>query len=125
MIKRLNLTDDQLDQIAEWREAGKTYKWIALRIGCSPGLVRWNCLKLGADDPKGPSRAPSNQPMITMRGGHVVRRFTEAEDAELLRLAEAGERNSVICRALGRRNNSVKGRLLTLAMNQSRREVAV
>lgn len=121
---RRNFTDDQLSDIAEMREGGRTYSVIAAKYDCSPGLVRWHCLKLGADDPKGPSRPASKMPMVTMRNGRAVRRYTESEDATLLRMRSEGATFKAIGLELDRRTNSLIGRLLTIGMNEQRRELA-
>jgi DNA-binding CsgD family transcriptional regulator len=116
------MTPEQIDRMAAWREAGKSYAWIGRRLGYSKGLIRWNCLKVGADRPDGSTIAPSRMPMLTTRGNHQVRRFSPEEDAELLGLATAGRSTAEIARALGRRTNSITGRLMTLAMWDARRE---
>lgn len=111
--------------MARWREQGRSYRWIGARLGYSPGLIRWNCLKVGADTPKGPQIAASKMPMLTIRNGREVRRFTAEEDARLVRMDMEGATYSAIAKAMGRTRNSVTGRLMTLAMWDARREIAV
>ena len=45
-------------------------------------------------------------------------------DAELVRLDQSGIRVAEICRRMGRRSSSIRGRLLTLARIDARREEA-
>ena len=56
---------------------------------------------------------------VAFRGGHVVRRFTAFEDAEILRLAAEGVSRNRIAKQLGRRHNSIIGRLMTLARHDA------
>jgi hypothetical protein len=53
-----------------------------------------------------------------------VRRFTAEEDALLLQMEANGARYCEMCRALGRRHNSIIGRLATLARRDARAEDA-
>lgn len=118
------LSDAQIDQMAAWREAGKSYEWIAQRFGVAAQTIRWQCLRVGADDPRGHNRKASRMPMETMRGGRLVRRFTPAEDEHLLRRQLEGATNMQIARELGRQHNSIIGRAMTLAMHADRAERA-
>jgi len=118
------LTDEQIDQMADWREAGHSYAWIAHRLGLSPGAIRWQCLRVGADRPDGHTIAPSKQPMVMLRNGNEVRRFTAAEDALILRRKDEGASNTEIARELGRKAHSVLGRVMTLGMHADRQERA-
>ena len=61
-------------------------------------------------------------PMTVTRGDHIVRRFTSDEDSVLLQLEAEGLRICEMSRALGRPPNSIRGRLMTLARHQARKE---
>lgn len=115
------LTEAEIARIAEMREAGKTAAVIARRVGCSIGAVNYHCLKLGADAPGAkPLRDEIVGPSEMKRGDHVVRRFTPEDDALLKALALQGFGNGIIARRMGRRWNSVNGRLMTLARREAR-----
>lgn len=116
------MSDAQIDEMAEMRERGLTYTQIGRRFGLSAQAIRWQCLRVGADHPKGANVKPSTQPMVTMRNGHPVRRFTPEEDALLLSGKAEGRSNTEIARQLDRRPNSVLGRLMTIGMNDDRAE---
>lgn len=121
------LSDAQIDEMAKLRERG----WGLTRIAkhftdagfpISEGAIGWQCLRVGADAPK---RLRGTRPCYYppyMRGGHLVRRFTDAEDAQLLALESEGISNSEIGRRLGRPSNSIRARLLTLARADQRAE---
>ena len=124
MSKR-RLTDEQIERAAAMRERGLSFGQIAQRLGVSPGAVSWHCLRLGAERPNaGPLRAPPNEPVVFKRGAHEIRPFTAVEDAQLLELASKGLSRAAIGRALGRKHNSVMGRLMTLARHEVRGIVA-
>ena len=117
-------SNDTIASAARMRERGMTFGQIGKKLGMSPSAVSWHCLRLGADSPNCQHNvARTKGPMEVKRGNHVVRRFTDAEDAELLRREAAGERISEIARALGRRHNSITGRLMTLARRQERQKL--
>jgi transposase-like protein len=113
-MKRLTAEDKV--RMVEMRERGCTVARIARHLGCSQGAVSWNLLKLAAEPPKG-TRPWSGVrgPLVVTRGNHVVRRFTPEEDARLLALEAEGLGDTEIGRRLGRKSNSVRGRLMTLA----------
>lgn len=119
------LTKGLLEHAIEMREAGVSVRQIAREIGCSQGALRWQFLKLAVDPPKPPPVWPDyylKVPQIN-RGNHVVRAFTPDEDARLLELERQGLGDSAIGRALDRRPNSVRGRLMTLARQEERAAV--
>jgi len=119
-------SDDLLDQAASLRETGMPYAKIAKRLCMSHGAVYWHCLRLGADSPKKQPNRPLNLgPMEVDRSGHKVRRFTEEEDRKLVEMDLAGAKRCEMARALGRKHNSIKGRLMTLARHEARLEQAV
>ncbi len=116
--------DADYARIAEMREAGLSYEQIALAIGkgTSAKAVSWHCLRLGAEPPKKTRLRPQyylEQPLMK-RGNHLVKAFTPAEDARLTDLSMRGLGDSAIGRELGRRPNSVRGRLMTLARREER-----
>ena len=114
-------TDDQFDRMADLRERGWTEAAIAAETGMRPSAVAYHCLRLGVEPPKARPLPPvPDEPVSALRGGHVVRRFTKAEDAQIVAMDLAGETLSEIARALGRRHNSIKGRLMTLARRDER-----
>lgn len=57
-----------------------------------------------------------------VRGNHLVRPFTPDEDARLLELDHQGLTPTEIGRAMGRKQNSIRGRMLTLGRQASRAE---
>tara|TARA_R110000737_G_scaffold239142_2_gene251182 strand:+ start:6419 stop:6799 length:381 start_codon:yes stop_codon:yes gene_type:complete len=116
-------SDEQCNEAAVLREAGMSTAAIAKRLGMSSGAVYWHCLRLGADTPKA-SRpaAPKAGRMVVERSGHVVRRFSAEEDQKMLDMEGSGVRLSEIARTLGRKRNSVEGRLMTLARKEARSE---
>lgn len=120
---RSRLTDEQRDQIAALRERGWSYERIGRKFGMSAKAISWHCLMLGAEPPK---RWPLGDrgPMTMARGNHTVRRFTPEEDRKLIELERAGKTYSQIGQAIGRRHNSVRGRLATLARREERAAAA-
>lgn len=116
-----------LDRIAELREADVKYEAIGAEVGLSASYVSFLCLKNGFE-PSDPSRWPTWEgirgPAVMQRGNHQVRRFTDAEDAQLLALEAEGISLSEIARRMGRARNSVQGRLMTLARRDARKEAA-
>lgn len=122
-MRRPQLTPAELDRIADLREAGRSIAAIAVEVGCCRGSVAWGLLKLGVDLHEDAPLAPvPASPAIYHRDGREVRRFTAAEDARLLAMAAAGMRTYHIAKALGRQNNSVLGRLRSLARRDARAE---
>ena len=118
-------SDATLNKAAELREEGLSISKIAARLGMSPGAVHWHCLRLGADLPDVDTRRPvPPQPMVVQRGNHKVRRFTPDEDRRLVEMDLRGIGVSEMARRLGRKHNSVIGRLMTLARNEAREEAA-
>ncbi|WP_109466375.1 hypothetical protein [Albibacillus kandeliae] len=118
-------TDKLTEKAAALREDGLSYTAIAERTGMSASAVYYHCLKLGADHPTQCENPPPwTGPMEIKRGNHVLRRFTAEEDKRILKMELEGSPVAEIARALGRRSNSVKGRLMTLARREARAEVA-
>lgn len=118
-------TSEQHEAMAEMREAGRTYGQIALAFGCSESTAYWICLKLGADRPDAkPLAQRALGPEVVQRNGHAVRRYSAEEDAQLLALSAEGKGDSEIGRLIGRKPNSVRARLMTLARHEARSEAA-
>jgi DNA-binding transcriptional ArsR family regulator len=115
--------DELIERAAEMREQGLTFGQIGLALGMSASAVSWHCLRLGADSPNTcmNTKAPVTV-MEAVRGGHLVRRFSEDEDRRILEMGAAGVRVAQIARTLGRRHNSIIGRLMTLARRENRIE---
>jgi hypothetical protein len=114
-----------MDRIVAMREAGKTYEQIGRALGCSAKAVSWHCLRLGADSPR-PTKLWDGivGPPTFGRNGHTVRRYTVEDDALLLKLERQGLPIATIAQRMGRRWNSVKGRLMTLARRDERSSAA-
>lgn len=119
-------SNETLEAIAEMRESGMSLGAIAKHFGVSRSVVSWHCLRLGADSPETEARAlpPTPGPMVILRGGREMRRFTPEEDARLRRMAADGVRVSEMARALGRATSSIHGRLATLARHDERAQRA-
>lgn len=111
-----------IDAIAELREQrGWTIKRIADHLGCSPGAVSWQCLINGIEMPGEQKFAAQARPgAVCKRGDHEVKRFTADEDSRLIAFDAEGLSHSEMGRRLGRRANSVRGRLATLARLEER-----
>lgn len=116
------LRPEQYDEIAEALEAGETRQSIARRYGVSVGLVDWTGLRLGADVPRERRGEIPEKQEPYQRNGVKVRPFTPEEDEIIELWSLAGIGITEIGRLLGRRHNSVRGRLLTLARHQARKE---
>jgi DNA-binding CsgD family transcriptional regulator len=123
-MPKQRLTDDDMDRIADLRgRRAYSIASIAQELGCSEGAILWHCNRLGIEPPK-----PElyrywdgvRGPLVTGRSGHLVRRFTPAEDERLLALAEGGMSRRRIGKMLGRRTNSVIARMSTLARREER-----
>lgn len=116
----------------EQREAGKSFGKITrliqarFNVKLSESAISWHCLINGADSPRTerkllPQTAPG--PVSYDRGaGHMVRRFTPEEDQRMQVMDRSGMSRAAIARELGRRPNSILGRLATLARQDLRRD---
>lgn len=128
------MTKVQIERAIELRELGHGYDYIGKELGFSGAAIRWQCMKHGAEPKKnawkawapGEIKGPSVLKRLHPETGtyHVVRRFTPEEDAELLRMVQAGVYEAEIARRLKRRTNSIRGRLMTLARRQASSEAA-
>ena len=121
------LDDAQLDEMAELRERG----WSTARIAehftsagtpITGATIYWQCLRVGADVPprfRRPGKPPEKP---YRRGAHIVRPYSADEDAKLRAWSIEGIKTTEIARRIGRKHNSVLGRLLTLAREEARQE---
>lgn len=124
-MARRRITEEQLERAIALRERGWSLRRIAELIGaCSPQALSWHFLARAVDPPKPAAlrvdfhlRCP-----VMKRGAHVMRAFTPDDDARLIELERQGATVSAIGRALGRKPNSIKGRLMTLARREERAE---
>lgn len=117
-----HLSDDDRERLATMREAGKTYAQIAEALGRSKSAISWHCLRLAAESPRPHKSRPDyyRKAPIVRRGKTVVRAFTPAEDTKLLQLEGQGLKPTAVGRALGRRDSSIRNRLMTLARRDER-----
>lgn len=124
------LDDNQLDELGQLREQGSRLSALARHakrrwgVDIHPNAISWQMLRIGADLPPGKRQAPRVGPMVVQRNGHVVRRYTPDDDRQLLALEAQGLSPSEIGRRMNptRKQNSVRGRLMTLARHEARRE---
>lgn len=117
------LTPEQVTKAAEMRERGLTEAMIGRRLGVSTSAISWRMLQLGVEPPNPRPLPPvPTEQRIIRRGAHAVRRFTEAEDRQLIELEAKGLGPTEIGRRLGRRHNAIVGRLMTLARREARSE---
>lgn len=122
------LSDRQIDEMARLREKGWGDERIADHFTqrgtkVTASCIHWQCLRVGADRPKhlrGRSAPPPPAPYL--RNGRPVRPYTPVEDQQLLALEAQGLSESEIGRRCGRKPNSIRGRLMTLARIEARRE---
>jgi len=115
-----------IGRLAELREErGWSVKRIAAELGISPGAVSWQCLRHGIEHPGTRLRASTLKAgTVYQRCGYQVRPYTPEEDAVLSEMALARASNSEIARRLGRKPNSIAGRLMTLARREAIAEEA-
>jgi DNA-binding NarL/FixJ family response regulator len=119
------LSPTQIDEAMLLREEGWTFQRIADKYDVSPKTIQWHSLKLGAEPPKGPNspRPVPTDPVVYDAGDRTIRRFTQSEDTDLLRMDLEGKSVGEIAKTLRRRRNSVVGRLRTLARYQELRVI--
>lgn len=123
------LSDHQIDEMCRLREKGWGVDRIAEHFSTggtpiSPSCVSWQCMRAGADAPRRLRGTCHQRTEPYSRGGHVVRPYSPADDAALRQLDMEGVPVSTIARQLGRRHNSIRGRLYTLARRDARAEEA-
>lgn len=127
MSRNRVMTTEKIERAIALRRKSWTIAGIAAELGVSAGAVRWQLLLAGAvDPPKLTYRLPAvpTEPREIRQRGRTVRLFTQEEDARLLAMEAEGLRDSEIARRLGRRGNSIRGRLITLARRDDREEAA-
>lgn len=118
-MTRRKLSDAQIEELCRLREGGWGYKRLAARFCVSAGAVHYQCLRNGAFSPHQRAGAFRTEPDIfTGRDGRMQRRFTQAEDGELIRLEKSGLNYRQIAEKIGRTQTSVRIRLMTLAMHE-------
>lgn len=123
-MAKKRVTADVKEAIVDLRLQGLSYGMIATKLDLTPKLVSWHCLALAVEGPQpGKSWDAIRGPAVVQRGSHLVRRFTPGEDRRLLEMEGAGETLAQIARALNRKSNSIRGRLMTLARRDERREL--
>lgn len=111
---------ERADMIAEMRERRMTYGQIANATGMSASNISWICLKYGIEKPGKRSKLGDNGPSVMKRGNHEVRKFTAEEDAIIRAMGAEGQRATAISKVIGRKHNSVLGRMMTLARRDER-----
>lgn len=116
-------TEQQVDEAMAMRERGLSFGQIARKTGMNAASVEWYCLFTGAELPGPPKpHVTTGGPMQYMRKGHLVRRYTPEEDEIILRMSLEGVPRVDIAAKVGRKPNSVKTRLATLARIEARQE---
>lgn len=122
-MKSRPLTDDQKIRIEELREdRGWSHERIAKDIGVSTGAVSWHCLINAIEDRTGDPQPVRkiNSPETYLRRGFIVRAYSAEDDRNLVAWEKAGVSYAEMGRRLGRKHNSIKGRLCTLARRAER-----
>lgn len=125
------ITPAAMERLIELGELGRDAPAIRMTLQSEFGIevsaaaVRWHLLKHAAE-PENVTHVPPVpvEPIVQQRGGHVVRRFTQSEDATLLVLEAEGLSHKAIGERINRAPNSITARLLTLARHDARRERA-
>lgn len=103
-----------LDTIATMREAGVLYADIAAATGVPAKNCQYHALRMGASAPV--VNRVRNLPAQYVRSGQIVRAFTPAEDAAIVRWDIEGHVTlHEMGRRLGRKHNAVLQRLRALA----------
>lgn len=124
------MTEQQFQRACELREGrGLSSNKIVsqLKLDITAGALDWHFLINGVDPPQAKPRRDQFYSLAGrehQRGAFMVRRFTREEDEIVQELSKQGLRIADIARSLRppRRPNSVRGRLATLAREESRQE---
>lgn len=123
------LSDDQVDLACNLREKGMSCQQIsnyfaARGVTVSAGSISWQCLKHGADLPldRRKPQCGAQPGLVYRRGAQFIRTFTASEDAMLIELEGLRLRVCEISKRMGRKPNTIRGRLATLARKQAREE---
>jgi IS30 family transposase len=123
-MKHAPITSEQSRQIVDIREdKSMSAQQIARKLGLHHGAVTWHLLKLGIEKvgkPPANYKPESPERYTYMRGGRLVRGFTLEQDAKLRRLEAEGLSYIEIGRRMGRKQNSIRGRLHTLGRSDQR-----
>lgn len=118
-------TKIDIERLAYLREErGLTYGQISKVMGLSVGALSWQCLRHGIEHPSKVNRLRTPAASTEVRGGHVVRRYSAEDDAQIQQWVMEGLSNSEIGRRLGRAPNSIANRLMTLARHEARKGAA-
>lgn len=110
---------ERADLIAGMREKNWSYGRIGIATGISASNISWICLKYGIEAPR-KTKLGDHGPMVMKRGKFEIRKFTPEEDAVIREMGEAGAKPVAIARKIGRKHNSVMGRMMTLARRDER-----
>lgn len=123
MTRRPNMSAEQREKITDMREnRGMSYRAIAEELGIHHGSVSWFCHVNGIERRGKPRPCRRNVAALTMRNGHPVRAYTPEDDRQLLALEAEGLNYHQIAKRMGRKRNSVLGRLATLARREAAEE---
>lgn len=109
-----------LATIAAMRESGKSFNAIAEATGVHRKTCEYHAVRLGAASPF--TILHTHRRPKYLRRGHAVRGFTELEDQQITAWALENISLSEMGRRLGRRHNSIMGRLRTLARREALQE---
>lgn len=112
-----------VDQMAEMVEQRVPVWRMAHRLGLSQQQVIYRLRATGLD-PRVDQPLPPvpTEPVILQRKTGLLRKFTQAEDDQLLALDAQGLTLTEIARVMGRRPGSVRARLECLARRAAREE---
>lgn len=119
-VEKTLTEQERADLIADYRDRNWSYQRIADQTGISASNISWVCLKYGIEGPRR-HKLGDHGPMVVKRGNFEVRKFTPEEDAVIRRMGEAGAKPTAIAKVLtGRKQNSILGRMMTLARRDER-----
>lgn len=126
MTEPRRLTREQIDAAIEKIDAlpikarSSRLNKLAREAGVSRQTLRWHCLRAGVRLSARLLGPVDGQPYL--RNGHLVRRFTAEEDALVKELDQQGLGPKAIGDRLGRRCNTIIGRLATLASYEAQED---
>lgn len=124
-MARSIVTPEQIDQMTEYREAGKSTAWIARKLGLKLNTVDYHLRRLGVFPPGWTLKSTPVEGGSYWRNGHLVRAFTPEDDALLLSLESQGLGFTAIGKRMGRKPNTIRARLTSLANQAALTEEAV
>lgn len=121
-MKSSPITQAQKEEIFTLRsERGWSLKRISEKVGISTGAISWHCLMAGVERYDGRlGYPPSTTGRNYTRNGRQVRAYTPEEDQKIIDLDRQGLSYCAIAKKIGRRHNSVQGRMATLARQEER-----